>query len=117
LAWTHCDVIVLSFVEEGQLKVTFYGDYPMGTEHLKLEVGIVGDGHELGIAWSAQDGMVGIREVHYFEGECFYAEVGSTSKHHGNLTCLRGMAWSLGMTLWNRAPDGHIAARESLMVS
>jgi hypothetical protein len=50
LAWTHCDVIVLSFVEEGRLKVTFYGDYPMGTGHLKLEVGIVGDGHELGIA-------------------------------------------------------------------
>jgi hypothetical protein len=28
------------------------GDDPVGARHLELEVGVVGDGHELGVAWS-----------------------------------------------------------------
>ena len=35
------------------------GDDPTGTRHLQLEVFLVGDGHELCIAWSSQDGVVG----------------------------------------------------------
>ena len=45
------DVVVLPFTEVGLLKVTSYGDDPMRTGHLELEVSVVGDDHELGIAW------------------------------------------------------------------
>ena len=30
------------------------GDDPVGAQHLELEVGVVGDSHELGVAWSPQ---------------------------------------------------------------
>ena len=65
------------------MKVASYGDDPMRTGHLELEVSVIGDGHKLGVARSTQDGMVGTREIRYFEGEHFYAEVGLTSEHHG----------------------------------
>jgi hypothetical protein len=32
--------------------VTADGDDPVGARHLELEVGVVGDGHELGVTWS-----------------------------------------------------------------
>ena len=35
------------------------GDDPMGARHLQLEVCIVGDGHELRVAWTSQDGVEG----------------------------------------------------------
>ena len=34
-------------------------DDAVQTRHLELEVGAVGDGHELGVAWSSQDYVVG----------------------------------------------------------
>ena len=30
------------------------------TGNLELQVGVVGDGHGLGIAWLAQDGVIGL---------------------------------------------------------
>jgi hypothetical protein len=30
------------------------GDDPVGARHLELEIGVVGDGHELGVAWPPQ---------------------------------------------------------------
>jgi hypothetical protein len=50
----------------------------MRTRHVELEVSVIGDGHELGIAWLPQDGVVGAREVRYLEGERFHAEVCTT---------------------------------------
>jgi hypothetical protein len=47
LACGYRDVIVLSFIEVGLLKVSSYGDDPVRTGHLELKVGVVGDGHEL----------------------------------------------------------------------
>ena len=35
------------------------GDDAVRTRHLELEVGVVGDSHELGVAWSAQYHVVG----------------------------------------------------------
>ena len=32
-------------------------DDPVGARHLQLEVCVVGDGHELRVAWSSQDGV------------------------------------------------------------
>ena len=45
------------------------GDDPVGTQHLQLEVCIVGDGHELHVTWTSQDGMEGFGEPHHIEGE------------------------------------------------
>jgi hypothetical protein len=47
----HRNIIVLLFAEVGLSKISTYGDDPMGTRHLELEVGVVGDGHEFGVAW------------------------------------------------------------------
>ena len=35
------------------LEATLDGDDPLRARHLELQVGVVGDGHELFIAWSA----------------------------------------------------------------
>ena len=50
LAHSYHDVVVLSFIEVGLLKVATYSDDPMWARHLELQVGVVGDGHELGEA-------------------------------------------------------------------
>jgi hypothetical protein len=34
------------------------GDDPVGARHLKLQVGVVGDGHELRVAWPSQNRVV-----------------------------------------------------------
>jgi hypothetical protein len=59
------------------------GDDPVGTWHLELEVGVVGDGHELGIARSSQHCVVGPSEPNYLESEGFLSEVGGNSKADG----------------------------------
>ena len=53
MACGYHDVVVLLFIEVGLLEVTSYGNDPMRPGHLELEVGVVGDGHEVGVAWSA----------------------------------------------------------------
>ena len=45
------------------------GDDSVGARNLQLEVCVVGDGHELRVAWSSQDGMEGFGEPNYLEGE------------------------------------------------
>ena len=45
------NVVVFPFVEVGLAKVATYGDDPMRTRYLELEVGVVRDDHELGVAW------------------------------------------------------------------
>jgi hypothetical protein len=53
----------------GLLKITSYGDDSARAGHLELHIGVVSDGHELGVAWLAQEGMVGARKVRYLKGE------------------------------------------------
>ena len=77
------DVMIFPFIEVGLLEVASYSDDSVRTRHLELWVGVVGDDHELGVAWSAQDGVIGVGEIRYFEGERFRAEIGSSSEHHG----------------------------------
>ena len=45
------------------------GDDPVRAWHLQPEVCIVGDGHELRVAWSSQDGVEGSGEPNYLKGE------------------------------------------------
>jgi hypothetical protein len=51
------------------------GDDPIGARHLELEVSVVGDGHELGVAWSPQHCVVGSSEPDHLEREGFLSEV------------------------------------------
>ena len=44
-------------------------DDAVGARHLELEVRVVGDRHELGVAWPPQDGVVGSLEPNHLEGE------------------------------------------------
>jgi hypothetical protein len=59
------------------------GDDPIRARHLELEVGVVGDGHELGVAWSSQHRMVGSSEPDDLEGENFLSEVGGSPEADG----------------------------------
>jgi hypothetical protein len=53
-------------------------DDPVGARHLELEVGVVGDGHKLGVAWSPQHRVVGSSEPDHLEREGFLSEVGGS---------------------------------------
>ena len=59
------------------------GDDPVRAWHLELEVGLVGDGHELGVAWSSQHRVVGPSEPDDLEGESFLSEVGGSPEADG----------------------------------
>jgi hypothetical protein len=71
------------------------GDDPVGARHLELEVGVVGDDHELGVARSPQHRVVGSSEPDHFEREGFLSEVGGVLKKMGRSSCPRG---------WTRFP-------------
>jgi hypothetical protein len=59
------------------------GDDPVGARHLELEVGVVGDGHELGIAWPPQHCVVGSSKPDYFEREGLLSKVGGRPEADG----------------------------------
>src|SRR5688572_25228735 len=59
------------------------GDDPVGARHLELEVGVVGDGHELGIAWPPQHCVVGSSKPDHFEREGLPSKVGGCPKADG----------------------------------
>jgi hypothetical protein len=52
------------------------GDGSLGAQHLELEVRVVGDGHELGVARSSQHRVIGPSVPDYLESEGFLSEVG-----------------------------------------
>jgi hypothetical protein len=56
------------------------GDDPVGARHLELEVGVVGDGHELRVAWPPQYRVVGFSEPDHLEREGLPSEVGGCSE-------------------------------------
>ena len=53
LARDYHDVVIFVFMEVGLLEVTSYSDDYVRTRHLEFQVGVVGDGHELDVGWSA----------------------------------------------------------------
>jgi hypothetical protein len=59
------------------------GDDPIGTRHFELEVGVVGDGHELGVAWPPKYCMVGSSEPDHLKCEGFPSEVGGSPEADG----------------------------------
>jgi hypothetical protein len=66
------------------------GDDPVGAWHLELEVRVVGDGHELGIARSPQHRVVGPSELDHLEHEGFPLEVGGGSEADGQIELSKG---------------------------
>jgi hypothetical protein len=66
------------------------GDDSLGGRHLELEVSVVGDGHELGVARSSQHRVIGPSEPNYLEGEGFLSEVGGSSEANGQVNLSEG---------------------------
>jgi hypothetical protein len=67
------------------------GDDLVGARHLELEVGVVGDGHELGVAWSPQHCVVGSSKPDHLEREGFLSEVGESPKADGQIELSKGL--------------------------
>jgi hypothetical protein len=67
------------------------GDDPVGAQHLELEVGIVGDGHELGVAWSPQHCVVGSSEPDHLEREGFLSEVRGSPEADRQIELSKGL--------------------------
>jgi hypothetical protein len=67
------------------------GDDPVGARHLELEVGVVGDGHELGVAWSPQHCVVGSSEPDHLKCEGFLSEVGGSPEADGQIELPKGL--------------------------
>jgi hypothetical protein len=59
------------------------GDDSLGARHLELEVRVVGDDHELGVARSSQHRVIGPSEPDHLEREGFPAKAGGSSEADG----------------------------------
>jgi hypothetical protein len=67
------------------------GDDPVGARHLELEVGVVGDGQELGVAWPPQYCVVGSSEPDHLEREGFPSEVGGSPEADEQIELSEGL--------------------------
>jgi hypothetical protein len=67
------------------------GDDPVGARHFELEVGVVGDDHELGVAWSPQHYVVGSSESDHLEREGFLSEVVGSPEADGQIKLPKGL--------------------------
>ena len=61
LSFRVLDALDVAFV--GVLEQRADGDDALRTWHFELEVGVVGDGHKLGVARTIEDGMIGPLEI------------------------------------------------------
>jgi hypothetical protein len=66
------------------------GDGPVGAWHLELEVRVVGDSHELGVARSSQYRVIGSSEPDHLESEGFLSKVGGSSEADGQIKLPKG---------------------------
>jgi hypothetical protein len=60
---------------EGVLDGRAHGDDAVWSRHLHFEVGVVGDGHEFGVAGPPKCGVIGAPEPHHLEGEHLLTEI------------------------------------------
>ena len=67
----------------GALEGGANADDPTWTRHLQLQIGVVGDGHELRVAWTFQDGVVGLVEPDHLEGKGLRPIIGQIPKGDG----------------------------------
>jgi hypothetical protein len=57
-----------------------YSNDTVGARHFELEVGVIGDRHESGIAGAPKNGMVCSMESNHFESESLLPEVGGSAE-------------------------------------
>ena len=76
---------MLAVARVGMRKGATHSDDAVWSWHLQLEVGVVGDHHELGVAWPPYDGMLGPWKVHHLKDEDLRVEVGSVAKRDGQV--------------------------------
>ena len=77
--------IALDLALVGLLEGGADGDDPMGARHLQLEICIVGDDHELRVAWSSQDGVESSGEPNHLEGESLSPVIKLIPKGNGQI--------------------------------
>jgi hypothetical protein len=65
----------LSVAFVGILELDVDGYHPLRAEHLQLDVGVVGDRHELHLRRPSKDRGVHSREADHLEGECLLVEI------------------------------------------
>jgi hypothetical protein len=87
------------------------GDDPVGARHLELEIGVVGDGHELGVAWPPQHCVVGSLKPDHFEREGLPSELEGVPKQTGRSSRPRGWTRFPGMIPWKGAAPARIEDR------
>jgi hypothetical protein len=68
----------------------FDGDGFVGARHLELEVRVVRDDHELGVARSSQHRVIGPSEPDHLESEGFLSEVGGSFEADGQIKLPKG---------------------------
>jgi hypothetical protein len=87
------------------------GDDPVRARHLELEVGVVGDGHELCVAWPPQHCVVGSSKPDHLEREGLPSEVGGRPKADGKIE----LGWTrfLGMIPWKGAAPARTEDRST----
>ena len=61
------DTVLITVV--GLLEAALNGDDSIRARHLQLQVGVVGDNHELSKAWPSEESVVEAEKVHQLEGE------------------------------------------------
>ena len=61
------------------------GDNPAWTQHLQLQIGVVGDGNELHVAWTSQDGGVGSMKPDHLEGKGLRPTIGPILEGDGQI--------------------------------
>jgi hypothetical protein len=87
------------------------GDGSVGARHLELEVCVVGDGYEFGVARSSQHRVVGPSEPYHLESEGFLSEVEGVLKQAGESSCPRGRISLPGTISWKGAAPARIMDR------
>jgi hypothetical protein len=81
------------------------GDDIVGARHFELEVGVVGNHHEPGIAGAPKNGVVCPTESNHLESESFLPEVGGSAETDRQVDPPDGLC-SLSWHDSMEAPDG-----------
>ena len=67
------------------------GDDVIGAQHLELEVGVVGGGHEHGIGWPPKNRMVGPGKANYVKTKDLPTKVVGSPEVDGQVNLLKGV--------------------------
>src|SRR6185369_14029169 len=84
------------------------GDDTLRSWHLELEVGVVGDGHELGVARTTKDVMVGSSKPHHLKSEYLLAEVSCRAEADRQIDLAEG----LDLLPWRDAVEWRLAGAQ-----